>query len=104
MFTFPGGIGHVLVTRHGFGPHSWHLDRKWLHLLIPPLLCIPCLWATVWGYFQVHGEACEMPQYRCRLGCILLKTAAILLLTGRPLVRDSAAARNLADMTPSDLI
>ena len=58
MFTFPGGIGHVLVTRHGFGPHSWHLDRKWLHLLIPPLLCIPCLWATVWGYFQVHGEAC----------------------------------------------
>ena len=23
-----------------------------------------------------------MPQYRCRLGCILLKTVAILLLTG----------------------
>ena len=34
-------------------------------------------------------ESCKMPQYRCRLGCnplhlgcILLKTAAMLLLTG----------------------
>ena len=26
----------------------------------------------------------KMPQYRCRLGCILLKMAAILSLTGLP--------------------
>ena len=30
--------------------------------------------------FPSHAR--KMPQYRCRLGCILLKTAAILLLTG----------------------
>ena len=32
----------------------------------------------------------KLPRYRCRLGCILLKTAAILLLTGRIHMKDIA--------------
>ena len=31
-------------------------------------------------------NTCMMPQYRCRLGCILLKKAAILSLTGTPTI------------------
>ena len=31
---------------------------------------------------QGFAGACKLPQYRCPLGCILLKTAAMLWLTG----------------------